>query len=198
MVDISGRRHRRRTISSLHMGHTSLLDALAAAFSLGPSNTLLLMSSLVSAVLAGLLDVCELSDTELSEGARKLALRPWRVCGCGEMAGERFFPLPSTRPPPRDLREAMSRMSREFGLPWWSVGGWGRPPRRARGCGRRYEPLANVAATQGSSGMAWGGHGGRRGVMQEYSKCLNGQLGISACVWDTGNCHARPSKVHYR
>jgi hypothetical protein len=121
-VDMSGRRHRQRTISSLHMGHTSRLDALAAAFSLGPSSTLLPMSSLVSAVLAGLLDVCELSDTELSEGARKLALRPWRACGCGEMAGDRFLPLPSTRPPPRDLREAMSRMSKEVGRPWWSAG----------------------------------------------------------------------------
>jgi hypothetical protein len=33
------------------------------------------MSSRVSAVLAGLLDVCEFSDTELSEGDSRLALR---------------------------------------------------------------------------------------------------------------------------
>jgi hypothetical protein len=59
----------------LHIGHTSRLDALAAALSLGPSSTLLVMSSRGSAVLAGLFDVWELSDTELSEGERKLALR---------------------------------------------------------------------------------------------------------------------------
>jgi ABC-type uncharacterized transport system permease subunit len=55
------------------MGHTSLLEAVAAAFSGAPSKTLLLMSSLGSAVLAGLLDVCELSDIELSEGDNRLA-----------------------------------------------------------------------------------------------------------------------------
>jgi hypothetical protein len=59
----------------LHIGQTNLLDALAAALSLGPSSTLLVMSSRGSAVLAGLLEVWELSDTELSEGERKLALR---------------------------------------------------------------------------------------------------------------------------
>jgi hypothetical protein len=72
------------------------------------------MSSLGSAVLAGLLDVCELSDMELSEGDRKLALRRCWGLGCGETAGDRFRPLPNTRPPPRDLREAMSRVSRMF------------------------------------------------------------------------------------
>lgn len=96
------------TISSLHIGHTSRLDARAAAFSLGPIKTLLLISSLVSDVLAGLLDVCELSDTELSEGDSKLALRRWTADGCGDAAaGDKFLPLPSTRPPPRDLREAI-------------------------------------------------------------------------------------------
>jgi hypothetical protein len=73
------------------------------------------MSSLVSVVLAGLLDVCELSDMELSEGDRKLGLRLCWACGRGETAGDRLRPLPSTRPPPRDLREAMSRVSRMFG-----------------------------------------------------------------------------------
>jgi hypothetical protein len=104
------------TISSLHIGHTSLLDALAAAFSVGPIRTLLLMSSLVSAVLAGLMDVCELSDTELSEGDSRLALRRWTAAaGCGGgAAGDRFLPLPSTRPPPRDLREVI------FGSVLWS------------------------------------------------------------------------------
>jgi hypothetical protein len=93
----------------LHIGHTSRLDALAAALSLGPSSTLLLISSLGSAVLAGLLDVCELSETELSDGDRKLALRRWWAGGWGDTAGDRFLPLPSTRPPPKDRREAMSR-----------------------------------------------------------------------------------------
>lgn len=65
------------------------------------------MSSLVSAVLAGLLDVCELSDSELSEGDSRLALRRWWAGGCGETAGDKFLPLPSTRPPPRDLPEVM-------------------------------------------------------------------------------------------
>lgn len=101
-----------RTISSLHIGHTSLLDALAAAFSFELSKTLLEMSSRVSAVLAGLLDVWELNETELSEGDSRLALRWWACCGrvtaAGEAAaGDRFLPLPRTRPPPSDLREVM-------------------------------------------------------------------------------------------
>jgi hypothetical protein len=75
---------------------------------------LLVMSSLGSAVLAGLFDVCELSDTELSEGDRKLALRRCWAGGWGDMAGDKFRPLPSTRPPPKDRREAISRMSRRF------------------------------------------------------------------------------------
>jgi hypothetical protein len=153
-VYIQGR-HQPPTISSLHIGHTSRLDALAAAFSLGPNSTLLLISSLISAVLAGLCDVCELSDTELGEGERKLALRRCCGCGCGDMAGDRFFPLPSTRPPPRDLREAIAKYREESGE---SVG-WGMQPSRARGCGRRYKALANVAAAQGwrskAAGMAW-------------------------------------------
>jgi hypothetical protein len=138
-------RHQPPTISSLHIGHTSLLDALAAAFSLGPSSTLLLMSSLISAVLAGLCDVCELRDTELGEGERKLALRRCCGCGWGDMAGDRFFPLPSTRPPPRDLREAMAKCRRGSGE---SVG-WGMQPRRRVVAGAVYKALANVAAAQG-------------------------------------------------
>jgi hypothetical protein len=71
------------------------------------------MSSLFSAVLAGLFDVWLLSDRELSEGDSRLALRTWLCCAfcacgaAGDTAGDRFLPLPSTRPPPRDLREAM-------------------------------------------------------------------------------------------
>jgi hypothetical protein len=106
------------------MGHTSLLEALAAALSFWLSSTLLLISSLGSAVLAGLLEVCELSDTELSDGERKLALRRCWACGWGERAGDKFLPLPNTRPPPRDRREAMSRMLKGctalvFVQAWW-------------------------------------------------------------------------------
>jgi hypothetical protein len=57
------------------MGQASLFDALAAAFSEGPTRTLLAISSLGSAVLAGLFDVWELSESELSEGESKLAFR---------------------------------------------------------------------------------------------------------------------------
>jgi hypothetical protein len=117
------------TISSLHIGHTSRLETLAAAFSLGPTKTLLPISSLASAVLAGLLDVCELSETELSEGESRLALRRWTAAGCGGgAAGDRFLPLPSTRPPPRDLREVI------FGSVCWSrERTWARMGRLGRG-----------------------------------------------------------------
>lgn len=103
------------TISSLHIGHTSLLEALAAAFSPWPNSTLLPISSLVSAVLAGLLDVCELRETELSEGDSRLVLRRCWVGGLGETAGDRCLPLPSTRPPPRDLPEVMIAAGEESG-----------------------------------------------------------------------------------
>lgn len=63
------------TISSLQMGQTSRFEAPAAAFSEVPTRTLLEMSSLGSAVLAGLFDVCELNESELSDGDSKLALR---------------------------------------------------------------------------------------------------------------------------
>lgn len=57
------------------MGQTSLLEALAAALSEPARSTLAPISSFVSFVLAGLLEVCELSDRELSEGDSRLALR---------------------------------------------------------------------------------------------------------------------------
>jgi hypothetical protein len=140
------RQELRRTISSLHMGQARRLLARAAAFSLGPSSTLLPISSLVSAVLAGLLDVWLLSDNELSEGDSRLALRTWlwlcgawSVCadacagdcacdGAGDTAGDRFLPLPSTRPPPRDLREAMvgeeELLGRGASAAWLAVRGY--------------------------------------------------------------------------
>jgi hypothetical protein len=105
----------RPTISSLQMGHTSRFEAAAAATALSPdpSRTFVPMSSL--------LDVCELSETELTEGESRLALRRWAGEAAGDAAawgdsgcvdddgtaGERCRPLPSTRPPPRDLREVM-------------------------------------------------------------------------------------------
>lgn len=83
----------------------SLVEALACGEGvLAAASTLLPMSSLGSAVVAGLLDVWELSDTELSEGERsRLGVAVIVVAA----AGDRFLPLPSTRPPPKDLREAM-------------------------------------------------------------------------------------------
>lgn len=112
----------RLTISSLQMGHTSLLEALAAAFSAPGSRTLLVMSSLVSAVLAGLLEVWELRDKELSEGD-SVALRRWAAGGRGDTAGDRLRPLPSTRPPPRDLPEVM--MCAVARVRRGSYGSWG-------------------------------------------------------------------------
>jgi hypothetical protein len=107
------------------------------------------MSSRGSAVLAGLFEVWELSETELSEGDRKLALRRWWPGGWGDMAcaGERFLPLPSTRPPPSDRREAMASVSRQFGrvpglghAAWLAWGAWVRAPLQGanqRGSGTR-------------------------------------------------------------
>ena len=138
------RQELRRTISSLHMGQARRLLARAAAFSLGPSSTLLPISSLVSAEVAGLLDVWLLSDRELSEGDSRLALRTWLCCACGacsacvcggagDTAGDRFLPLPSTRPPPRDLREAMVK---DEGYQEVMECGVGRAP-EFTGCARR-------------------------------------------------------------
>lgn len=64
-----------------------------------------------SCVDKGVLDACELRETELSEGDRT----PGRIAGLGLLAasggagGPRLFPFPSTRPPPRLRREAMLR-----------------------------------------------------------------------------------------
>lgn len=112
------------------MGHTSLLEALAAPFSAVPSSTLLPMSSRASVVLAGLLDVCELNESELSEGDSRLALRRWWAGGCGDTAGDRLRPLPSTRPPPRDLPEVMFAGVEESCRCSWAA--WRRALRRWR------------------------------------------------------------------
>lgn len=81
---------------SLQMGQTrrELAAAAPTGEALASRATLEAMSS-VSVV-----EVCELSETELSEGVS--------CCGrCGMTAGERVRPLPKTRPPPRDLRDAI-------------------------------------------------------------------------------------------
>lgn len=56
---------------------------------------------------SGVVEVCESSETELADGDRRLV---FRVC-CGRAlaatAGDSDLPLPSTLPPPSDLREAM-------------------------------------------------------------------------------------------
>lgn len=54
---------------------------------------------------AGVFEVEELSDKELSDGESKLVLRAcW---GDGETAGESDLPLPNILPPPRVLPEVM-------------------------------------------------------------------------------------------
>jgi hypothetical protein len=131
--------------------------------SLGPSNTLLVISSLGSAVLAGLLDVCELSDSELSDGDRKLALRRCWAGGWGDIAGDKFLPLPSTRPPPNDRREAISRVSRRAGGIQAGVDAI---------CslgGRRYEALGDERGTAGIFAWLPAGHSISKRV---HSRCL--------------------------
>ena len=101
------------TISSLHIGHTSL--ELAEAVAALSKDTLEIMSC-VSAVEAGLFEACEFNETELSEGDSRLTFR--LCCGGGkeETAGDTFRPLPKTLPPPRDLPEVM--IARD----WWFGG----------------------------------------------------------------------------
>ena len=64
--------------------------------------TLEVRSSL--SVDSGVLEVCGLSETELSEGESRSVGRAGGLFGTG---GARFFPLPSTLPPPRLLLAAM-------------------------------------------------------------------------------------------
>lgn len=88
------------------MGHASRELAEAAALFSGFTSDTCEAISWVSAVEAGLLDVWEFKETELSEGDKRLT---FRLCceGREAAAGERLFPLPRIRPPPRDLREVM-------------------------------------------------------------------------------------------
>lgn len=101
--------HRRQpdkshTISSLHIGQTILELAAAAAWAVPCSSraTRAVMSSF--SVDIGVLEVWELSDMELFEGDKAPDGRRSGLFGTG---GARFLPLPSTRPPPRLLREAI-------------------------------------------------------------------------------------------
>lgn len=55
----------------------------------------------------GVLDACELSDVELSDGESRPELRTGCLLGAAG-GGARFLPVPSTRPPPRVLRAAMA------------------------------------------------------------------------------------------
>ena len=63
--------------------------------------------------MSSLLDVWELSETELTEGESRLALRRCADEAAGEAAAcddsdcETCRPLPSTRPPPKDRREVI-------------------------------------------------------------------------------------------
>lgn len=70
----------------------------------------------------GVLEAWELRETELSEGESKLVFREC-CCACwcclAATAGDRFLPLPSTLPPPSDLRAAMIVLFGEF-CPWSS------------------------------------------------------------------------------
>lgn len=93
-----------RTISSLHIGQTILELAAAAAWAVpcSSSATLAVMSSFSTD--KGVLEVCELSDIELSEGERP---PEGRSCGFWATGGARFLPLPSTLPPPKLLLVAM-------------------------------------------------------------------------------------------
>ena len=92
------------TISSLHIGQTILELAAAAAWAVPCSSraTRAVMSSF--SVDIGVLEVWELSDMELFEGDKTPDGRRSGLFGTG---GARFLPLPSTRPPPRLLREAI-------------------------------------------------------------------------------------------
>lgn len=66
----------------------------------------------------GVVDVCELREMELSEGDRRLVLRVWLwllwvlelclCCALAATAGDNDLPLPRMRPPPSDLRAAIS------------------------------------------------------------------------------------------
>ena len=108
------------TISSLHIGQTMRLLAAAAACAEPCSSRAMREVRSSWSVDIGVLEVCDDSDTELSEGDNRPGVRTvcWMCLGVTveDVAGDggaRPLPDPSTRPPPRLLRAAMP-MSRVF------------------------------------------------------------------------------------
>lgn len=94
------------TISSLHIGQTMRELAAAAACAAPCSSRAMRDVRSSFSVDIGVLEVCELRDTELSEGDSKPGLRTDWTClggagGCD--GGARLLPDPRTRPPPRLL-----------------------------------------------------------------------------------------------
>ena len=101
------------TISSLHIGHT-ILEVAAAAAGAEPCSLRATFAAISScSVDSGVLEVWLLSDIELSEGDKIAGLR---VTGglFGGGGGARFFPVPSTLPPPKLLLFAISHRRNEF------------------------------------------------------------------------------------
>ena len=92
------------TISSLHMGHTILELAAAAAWAEACSSRATRDVRPSFSVDTGMLDACELRDTELSEGDSK---PEFGVCDLFTGGGARLLPVPSTLPPPKALLAAM-------------------------------------------------------------------------------------------
>lgn len=84
------------------MGQT--IRELAEAAAEGPCSSRVTLAVISSfSVVIGVLEVCELSETELSEGDSRLVFRAWCLAAT---AGDRVLPLPRIRPPPSD-RPAM-------------------------------------------------------------------------------------------
>ena len=87
------------------MGHMSLELAEAAATE-GPCSPIATRDVRSSASDdMGVVEVCELKDTELSDGESRLAFR--ECCGLAAVAGDNDLPLPKILPPPSDLRAAI-------------------------------------------------------------------------------------------
>lgn len=99
------------TISSLQIGHTIFeLAAAAGAEPCSSRATLEVMSSF--SVDTGVLEVSLPSDTELSDGESRPGGRNTAALLAGSGGGAaggaaRPFPVPSTLPPPKLLREAI-------------------------------------------------------------------------------------------
>lgn len=93
------------TISSLHIGQTRRELAAAAAWAEPCSSRATRDVRSSFSVDMGVLDVCELNDTELSEGDSRPICLGW---GGAVGGAARPLPLPSTRPPPRLRRAAMT------------------------------------------------------------------------------------------